>query len=69
MLTMVEVRTTTVPDAQSAGTLLGASGTSDVVGALLADATLPGDQVLTSDPDDLARLLAARAVGALVVRV
>jgi hypothetical protein len=67
-LPMMEVRSTTLSDAQAAGVLLGESGT-DVVDALLADCALPGDQVLTSDPDDLARLLAARAVGALVVRV
>ena len=68
-LPMMEVRSTTLSDAQAAGVLLGESGTRDVVDALLADCALPGDQVLTSDPDDLARLLAARAVGALVVRV
>jgi hypothetical protein len=68
-LPMMEVRSTTLSDAQAAGVLLGESGTRDVVDALLADCALPGDQVLTSDPDDLARLLAARAVGALVVQV
>jgi hypothetical protein len=68
-LSMIDIRTTTAPDAKSAGVLLGRAGASDIVDALLADQVLPGDQLLTSDPDDLARLVDARGVGASVVNV
>ena len=51
------------------GTLLAAAGGSDVVDAHVAMLACPGDQVLTSDPDDLARLLDARSVKAAVVPV
>ena len=66
-LAMIDVRATQVHDAQSAGVLLAASGGHDVVDALLADCALPGDQLLTSDPDDLGHLLGAREVSAQVV--
>ncbi len=66
---MIEVRPSYQTDAQSAGALLGASGTSDVVDALLADAALPGDQLLTSDPGDLTDLLRVRDVSVRIVPV
>jgi hypothetical protein len=37
----------------AASELLAATGTADVVDALLAVLAVPGDQLLTSDPDDL----------------
>ena len=47
-------------DARSVGRLLAAAGTSDVVDALVVvGASLRDDAILTSDPDDLARLLSA----------
>ena len=66
---MIDVRPIGLPDAQAAGTLLGASDSHDVVDALLADCALPGDQVLTADPDDLTHLLHVREVPVRVVRV
>ncbi len=51
------------------GVLLGRSGTSDVVDAHVAWLARPGDVVLTSDPDNLNRLLDARGVGVAVRRV
>ena len=66
---MIVVLTVTLDDARAAGELLRAAGTSDVVDALIALRARPGDQVLTSDPDDLRGLLAARGVPALVVHV
>ncbi len=51
------------------GTLLGTSRTCDVVDAHVASLARPGDQVLTSDPDDLRHLLDALSVDATVVRV
>ena len=65
----INVLPTSLADAQSAGVLLGESAGDDVVDALLAAQVLPGDQVLTSDPDDLRHLLAARGVDAVIVRV
>lgn len=68
-LAMIDVRPVLLDDAQDAGVLLGRAGCSDVVDALLALLALPGDQVLTSDPEDLSRLLGAREVEVRVVRV
>lgn len=68
-LPMINVRPTSLSDAQAAGVLLAASNSQDVVDALLADCALPGDQVLTSDPDDLTHLLRTREVAARVIRV
>jgi hypothetical protein len=68
-LRMVDVRATGLAEARAAGELCAAAGTSDVVDALLAAVVLPGDQVLTSDPDDVAHLLARRDVRATAVPV
>jgi hypothetical protein len=51
------------------GALLGASGSSDVVDAHVAHLVSDGDQVLTSDPDDIDRLLKVRRVRAVVAVV
>lgn len=51
------------------GTLLAATGSSDVVDAHVATLADPGDQVLTSDPADLARLVDARSIKATVIHV
>ena len=56
-------------DARALGALLGATGTSDVVDGHVAVLAAAGDEVLTSDPDDLQRLLAARGVGARVIGI
>ena len=54
---------------QAIGSLLGAARTNDVVDCLVALLAASGDAVLTSDPDDLAHLLATRNVDATIVRV
>lgn len=51
------------------GALLAVTGGSDVVDAHVASLARPGDQVLTSDPDDLGRLLDAISVRATVILV
>jgi hypothetical protein len=68
-LAMIDVRAATVDDAKDAGDLLGRARGSDVVDALVALLALPGDQLLTSDPDDLGQLVHARGVDAHVVAV
>lgn len=69
VLDMTQVLAVDLLEAQAAGLLLGRAGTADVVDALLALAVRPGDQVLTSDPDDLGRLVRERRVPADVVLV
>lgn len=69
LLPMIDVRAARLDDARAAGELLASSGTADVVDALLAMVAVPGDQVLTSDPDDLRMLLAHRGIPVTVVRV
>jgi hypothetical protein len=51
-----------------AGELLAKSGSSDVVDALVALLARSGDAVLTSDPLDIGRLLAAAHTAAKVMR-
>lgn len=65
----VEVREVGLEDAKEAGVLLSRSGSSDVVDALVAMLTRPGDQLLTSDPDDLARLTGVRDGDVSIVTV
>ena len=55
--------------ARRAGELLAKVKTSDVVDALLALRARDGDAVLTSDPGDMRRLLAAAGIHAQVVTV
>jgi predicted nucleic acid-binding protein len=55
--------------ARRAGELLGVTGTSDVVDAHMAVLARRGDEVLTSDPEDLRRLLFERRIGVRVVGV
>lgn len=45
--------------ARRIGLLLGASGMADVVDASLVDLAVPGDEILTSDPADIIRLVDA----------
>jgi hypothetical protein len=58
-----------VDDAKRAGELLGRADGADVVDALAVLLALPGDQVLTSDPEDLSRLASANDVDVRVVAV
>lgn len=69
LLPLLEVRDTGLPDAKLAGELLAATGTSDAVDALVAGVARPGDQLLTSDPEDLSQITAALAFPVTVVRV
>lgn len=65
----VGVRALAPGDDTRIGELLAATGTDDVIDghvALLADDT---DRIMTSDPGDLARLIAARGVDAEIITV
>jgi hypothetical protein len=55
--------------ARRAGELLAKTRTRDVVDALLVGHLRDGDTVLTSDPDDIERLLDASGVRASIVTV
>ncbi len=55
--------------ARRAGALLLQTRTRDVVDALVVGLARDGDSILTSDPDDLARLLAATKVHATILKV
>jgi PIN domain nuclease of toxin-antitoxin system len=69
LLSMVDVRPTSLQHARDAGELLAATSTSDVVDALVALVAMPGDQLLTSDRGDLDVLLGARGLPVTVVSV
>ena len=51
------------------GYLLAAARTSDVVDAALVVMSRDGDTILTSDPDDIERLVAASGIDATIVGV
>jgi hypothetical protein len=68
-LMMIDVRPVALGDAKDAGDLLRRVDRSDVVDALVALLALPGDQLLTSDPSDLIRLVGAHQVDVRVVVV
>jgi hypothetical protein len=68
-LPMIEVLSVDLEAARAAGEVLRDTGGSDVVDALVALSTRPGDQVLTSDPADITDLLDSRRVQATVVTV
>lgn len=69
LLAMIDVRGAHLTEARAAGELLAASGTADVVDALLALLAVPGDQLLTSDPEDLRALLGTRDIPVTIVQV
>lgn len=68
-LAMIDVVTMDLDAARSAGELLRVACGSDVVDASVALLARPGDQIVTSDPDDLDVLVKARPVAVTVVRV
>ncbi|HEX6278317.1 MAG TPA: hypothetical protein VFZ53_34965 [Polyangiaceae bacterium] len=66
-LSGVYVRALAPGDDKRTGELLALAKTNDVIDAHLALGVEDGDRVLTSDPNDLARLLDARGVDANIV--
>lgn len=70
MLGACETETLTVERARRAGSLLALSGTSDIADAIVvAGAAGRGDNIITSDPEDLSRLAQAAKVKLTLVPV
>ena len=69
LLPMIDIRGAGLPEARTAGELLARTGASDIVDALLALVAVPGDQIFTSDPDDLRVLAYGREIPLTIVRV
>lgn len=69
ILAGVRVHALDEPNDRRIGELLAASATADVIDAHVALLATDGDQVLTSDPDDLQRLIATRRIDATIVAV
>lgn len=69
LLTATRVDAPDEAAARRAGALLSQTRARDVVDALVVCLARDGDTILTSDPDDLARLLAATRVRATIVKV
>lgn len=55
--------------ARRIGRLLGAAGVADIADGSVVDAAVEGDEILTSDPDDIARLAAASEKTVIVTPV
>jgi hypothetical protein len=67
VLRAVDVRAIRPSDGREAGALLAEAGTADPVDATVVLLAEPGDRILTSDPEDLARLAAAARNRAVIV--
>ncbi len=69
LLRATEVSALDLELGRSAGALLGRARTTDVVDAAVVLLAADGDQVLTSDPDDLTALAAAAGIHLELIRV
>lgn len=69
LLPALDVRAVDALLGRRAGVLLGKTRTADVIDAALALLAAEGDSLLTSDPNDLAALVAAAGVHVDVVRI
>ena len=67
LLQAVDVRAVSQRDGRDAGILQAAAGTSDAIDATVVLLASAGDRILTSDPDDIARLAAAADNRAAVI--
>jgi hypothetical protein len=67
VLAGTDVRSLEPDDARRIGELLGATDTTDVVDGHVAVLARPADRLLTSDPEDMDRLLRARGTPAVTV--
>jgi hypothetical protein len=67
LLRAVDVRAVDQPLARKAGVLIGRAGTSDPIDATVVLVAEAGDRILTSDPEDLARLVSTDGRPVVVV--
>jgi hypothetical protein len=67
LLHAVDVRAVSPRDGREAGMLLADARTADAIDATVILLAAPGDRILTSDPDDLARLVEAAGNRAVIV--
>ncbi len=67
LLRGVDVQAVDEQQGRQAGILIGKAGTSDPIDATLVLAAQPGDRIITSDPDDIGRLVATAGIQAVVV--
>jgi len=67
VLRAVDVRAVSRRDGREAGVLLAETGTADPIDATVVLLAAPGDRILTSDPQDLARLAVAARNRAVIV--
>lgn len=67
LLRAVHIRAVDDQLARDAGVLLGRAGTTDPIDATVALVAEGGDQILTSDPDDLRHLVDTAGIHARVV--
>lgn len=67
LLQAADIRAVADQDGRRAGQLLASAGTADPIDATVVLLAAPGDRILTSDPDDLARLAAAAANRPVIV--
>lgn len=63
LLKSCEILSLEIPLGRAAGELCGRSGTADIVDATVVLTAGPGDTIYTSDPNDLAKLLANLSYG------
>lgn len=67
-LKLINVQAVDLGHSKDAGELLAKAGMTDVVDALVALAARPGDQIFTSDVEDITALLAACQVPANIIK-
>lgn len=67
LLRAVDVRSIDQADGREAGVLVGQAGTDDVIDATVVLMARPGDRIVTSDRQDISRLLTAADRRALIV--
>lgn len=67
LLQAVDIRPVDESMGRGAGVLLARAGTADPIDATVVLAAEPGDQILTSDPDDIRRLATAAGARAAIV--
>ena len=67
LLRAVDVRSVRPEDGREAGVLLAEAGTTDAIDATVALLAAPGDRIITSDPGDMTRLVAAARNRAIIV--